>query len=174
MQRPLCSSSRSSSSQSLGNRVQVTCRGCPDPAVGPAPHSLLGTEVRLHAEAVLVQQEVQLLTVPWEQRSGYMQRLSWSSSRSSSSQSLGNRGQVTCRGCCVPVVGPAPHSPLGTEVRLHAETVVSSKRSSSSQSLGNRGQVTCRGFPGQAGGPAPHSPLGTEVRLHAEAVVFQQ
>jgi hypothetical protein len=166
MQRPLCSSRRFSSSQSLGNRGQVTCRVHYVPARCPAPHSPLGTEVRLHAEAVLVQQEVQLLTVPWEQRSGYMQRLSWSSRRSSSSESLGNRGQVTSRGCPGPAGGPAPHSPLGTEVRLHVEAVLvqqqvqlltvpweqrsgymqrlswSSHRSSSSQSGGNRGQVT--------------------------------
>jgi len=121
MQKPLCSSRRSSSSQSLGNRGQVTCRGCPGPAPGPAPHNPLGTEVRLHVEAVVFQQEVQVLTVPWEHRSGYMQRPLCCSSRSSSSQSLGNRGQVTCRGRCVPAGGLAPHSPLGTEVRLHAE-----------------------------------------------------
>jgi hypothetical protein len=103
-----------------------------------------------------------------------MQRSLCSSRSSSSSQSLGNRGQVTCRGSYVPAGGPAPHSPLEQRSGYMQRSLCSTSRSSSSQLLGNRGQVTCRGCPGPAGGPAPHSPLGTEVRLHAKAVVFQQ
>jgi len=118
MQRPLCSSRRSSSSQSLGNRGPITCRGLFGPVGGPAPHSPLGTEVRLHTEAVVFQ--------PLGNRGQVtcMKRPLCSSRRSSSSQSLGNRGQVTCRGCPVPAGGLAPHNPLGTEVRLHAEAVL--------------------------------------------------